>query len=85
MLFVVVIANVSAYNQQKSIDECSSAVVIAQSVTAKSSPSDSSTDLFLMHEGTKVEISDKTMRGWYEVVLEEGKVGWVPAESVEII
>lgn len=85
MLFVVVVANVSAYNQQKSIDECSSAVVIAQSVTAKSSPSDSSTDLFLMHEGTKVEISDKTMRGWYEVVLEEGKVGWVPAESVEII
>ena len=85
MLFVVVVANLSAYNQQKSMEERNSAVVVAPSVTAKSSPSESSTDLFLMHEGTKVEISDMTMRGWYEVILEEGKVGWIPAESVEII
>lgn len=85
MLFVVVVSNVSAYNQQKSLEERNAAVVIAPSVAAKSSPSESSTDLFLMHEGTKVEISDMSMRGWYEVVLEEGKVGWIPAESVEII
>ncbi|MBQ4277971.1 MAG: BatD family protein [Bacteroidaceae bacterium] len=61
------------------------AIVMTSAVTVKSSPSDTSTDLFVMHEGTKVEITDNTMSNWCEVKLEEGKMGWVPAAAIEEI
>jgi uncharacterized protein YgiM (DUF1202 family) len=38
-----------------------------------------------MHSGSKVTITDKTMKDWVEVKLEEGKIGWIPLESIEII
>ena len=55
------------------------------SVTAKSTPSSSGTDLFVIHEGRKVKISDDSMQGWKEIKLEDGNIGWVPAESIERI
>ena len=54
-------------------------------VTVKSSPSDSSTDLFVIHEGSKVEMLDQTMKAWCEVKLEEGKVGWIPVSALQQI
>ena len=45
----------------------------------------SGTDLFVLHEGTKVYINDNTMKGWKEVSLEDGNRGWVPTESIEVI
>ena len=39
--------------------------------------------LFIRHEGRKVEIKDNSMREWKEIRLEDGKVGWVPASSIE--
>ena len=61
------------------------AIVMTPAVTVKSSPSDTSTDLFVMHEGTKVEITDHSMAEWREVKLEEGKMGWIPATAIEEI
>jgi uncharacterized protein YgiM (DUF1202 family) len=58
---------------------------MAPSVAVKSSPSQTSTDLFLIHEGSKVEILDATMRDWMEVQFEEGKQGWVPVSALEVI
>jgi outer membrane receptor for ferrienterochelin and colicin len=55
------------------------------SVTAKSTPSNSGTDLFVIHEGRKVKISDDTMQGWKEIELEDGNIGWIPAEAMERI
>jgi uncharacterized protein YgiM (DUF1202 family) len=54
-------------------------------VTVKSSPSETSTDLFLIHEGSKVEILDASMKDWMEVQFEEGKQGWIPVSTLEII
>ena len=36
-------------------------------------------------EGDKVEIKDNSMHEWKEIILEDGKVGWVPASAIEII
>ena len=58
---------------------------MAPAVSVKSSPSHNSTDLFLIHEGSKVEILDQSMKGWIEVKFEEGKQGWIPSKTVEII
>lgn len=61
------------------------AVVMAPSVTAKSTPADSGTDLFQLHEGHKVHIKDNTLAGWKEIVLADGHTGWVPAAALEVI
>ena len=85
MLLVVIVANVSAAVQKYSARHNLSAIVISPSVAVKSSPSNSSTDLFLVHEGTKLMIEDNSMSGWVEVKLEEGKIGWIPVETIEVI
>ena len=58
----------------------SSAIIFTPTVTVKSSPNDGSVDLFVIHEGTKVFISD-LVEGWSEVRLANGNVGWVKTET----
>ena len=61
-----------------------SAVVMTASTAVKSSPDKSSTDLFVLHEGTVVTITDR-LDGWCEVVIADGKKGWVEGRKIEII
>lgn len=58
----------------------SSAILFTPTVTVKSSPSESSVDLFVIHEGTKVVITDQ-VEGWSEVHLANGNVGWVKTDT----
>ncbi len=61
------------------------AIVLADAVQVRSAPSaDDDLTLFEIHEGTKVRIDQRTGE-WLEVVLEDGKVGWVPAGVLEVI
>ena len=60
------------------------AVVMTASTAVKSSPDKSSTDLFVLHEGTVVTITDR-LDGWCEVVIADGKKGWVEGRKIEII
>lgn len=59
-------------------------IIFSPLVAGKSSPDDSGTDLFVLHEGTKVKIVD-TIGKWYEIRLADGNKGWVPSNSLEII
>ena len=49
-------------------------------ITVKSSPSSSGVDLFVLHEGTKVEIIDNTDK-WDKIKIADGSVGWMPSSS----
>lgn len=60
------------------------AVIFSSVVSGKSSPDQSGTDLFVLHEGTKVSVEDEVGE-WFEVRLSDGNKGWVPANSLEII
>lgn len=60
------------------------AIVFSPQVNGKSSPDDSGTDLFVLHEGTKVSVEDE-VGDWFEIRLSDGNKGWVPANSLEII
>ncbi|TFG43454.1 MAG: hypothetical protein E4H43_01685 [Bacteroidia bacterium] len=60
------------------------AVIFAPSINGKSSPDNSGTDLFVLHEGSKVTIEDNVGE-WYEIRLSDGNKGWVPASSLTII
>ena len=61
-----------------------SAIIMTGSVTAKSSPDKSGTDLFQLHEGTKVEVKSK-LGDWTEIVLSNGNPGWVMNNTIEEI
>lgn len=84
-LAFVILANVFASQQKNELIDRNDAIVLSPSVTVRSTPSDSGTSLFILHEGHKVEIKDNSMREWKEIRLEDGKVGWVPASTVEVI
>lgn len=85
LLVVTVLSNVFASQQKNFLTERNDAIILSPSVTVRSTPSESGTSLFILHEGRKVEIKDNSMREWKEIRLEDGKVGWVPASSVEVI
>jgi tetratricopeptide (TPR) repeat protein len=60
------------------------AIIMAPMVSGKSSPDSSGTDLFVLHEGTKVSVED-TVGEWLEIRLSDGNKGWVPVNSLNII
>ena len=60
------------------------AVIFAPSVNGKSSPDNSGTDLFVLHEGSRVTIEDNVGE-WFEIKLSDGNKGWVPSTSLTII
>lgn len=61
-----------------------SAIVFAPTVTVKSSPNENGTKIFVLHEGTKVQIVDR-LGEWVEILLSDGNKGWMPSETVEEI
>ncbi|MBL7112989.1 MAG: hypothetical protein ISS19_13710, partial [Bacteroidales bacterium] len=57
------------------------AIIISPSVTIKSSPDESGTELFQLHEGTRITIVDE-LAGWREIKLADGNVGWLKEENI---
>lgn len=61
------------------------AIVMRPVTSVKSSPSaEASTDLFILHEGTKVRILD-TVGNWNNIELADGRQGWILSKDIEII
>lgn len=85
MLLLFVVANLFAYAQKESFVRRSGAIIMAPAVTVKSTPASQGTDLFILHEGTRVEITDGTMRQWKRIRLADGKEGWIETSQMEII
>lgn len=84
-LVIVVLANAFAAEQKEDLLNRDKAIIMNPSVTVRSTPNESGTSLFVLHEGSKVSIKDASMKDWKEIRLEDGKVGWVPTSSIEII
>ncbi len=59
-------------------------VLLKSAESAKISPDENSGDVFVIHEGMKFEIED-TLSDWTKIKLPDGKVGWLPKDSFEII
>ena len=84
-VFVFVFSTLFAWQQKHNFDARDRAVVVAPSASVKQTPSDSSADAVVVHEGTAVQIVDRTMSDWYSVKLDDGKEGWLKRNSLEII
>jgi tetratricopeptide (TPR) repeat protein len=59
-------------------------IILSSTVTVHAEPSNDTTELFVIHEGTRVKI-ERTSSDWYEIRLDDGKTGWVTQKNLEII
>lgn len=71
----------SSYQKQCSISE---AILISPSLDVKSSPDINSKTIFILHQGSKVELKDK-INDWYEIKIANGNLGWAKKTNFEKI
>ena len=83
-LFFTIISLISANSRYNVETSSSSAIVFMQTVTVKSSPDSSGNDLFILHEGTKVNVKS-WLGNWVEISTLDGNSGWMPASAIEVI
>ncbi|MCR5818017.1 MAG: BatD family protein [Prevotella sp.] len=84
-LLLFVFGNVFAWQQKHMMDTQRGAIIMESAVSVKSTPAANGTDLFILHEGTKVTIVDDSMREWKEVRVSDGKQGWIKTQQIEMI
>jgi len=80
VIILFVCSLIFAYQKHQYLNEQNEAIVMTPTITVKSSPSSSGVDLFVLHEGTKVEIMDKA-DNWDKIKIADGSVGWMPSSA----
>ena len=85
LIVFFLLGNVFAYQQKDLLVHRRGAIVTAPAVTVKSTPAKQGTDLFILHEGTKVTITDASMKDWKGIRLADGKEGWIESQQIELI
>lgn len=73
----------SSYQKTKLVER-NHAIIFTPTVNIKSSPDQSGTDLFVLHQGTKVELLSK-LGEWWNIKLQDGSEGWIHESEVEVI
>ena len=84
-VLLFVLSNVFAVQQKDKLLNRTGAIVVSSAATVKSTPAQNGTDLFVLHEGTRVVITDGSMKDWKEVRLADGKEGWIESKQIEVI
>ena len=82
---IVLVLGTNLTVRELGIGQPERAVILAESVPVRSAPAtDDNLTLFEVHEGTRVRV-DQRAGSWAEVVLDDGKVGWIEARAMETI
>jgi len=68
-------------SQRSKLVNHNSGVITERSVRMKGSPSETGTELFILHEGLSVQITDK-LGDWIEIRLADGNKGWLKESSL---
>ncbi len=84
-LLLFAFANFFAFQQKHELETKQGAIVIAPTVNVKKTPAASGTDVFVIHEGTRVDITDRGMKQWRGIKLADGREGWLKTSQIEEI
>ena len=84
VLFITLFTFSLSYQKYHTFHHENYAIVFTPTITVKSSPNPNSVDLFVIHEGAKVQIKDN-VGSWVEIRIANGSVGWLPSESLQKI
>lgn len=83
-LALFILSFILANQQYNSFNHRSEAIIFTPTVTVKSSPRDNSTDIFVIHEGLKVQLTNQ-VGDWYEIKIADGSKGWIKENDVKLI
>ena len=83
-LLAGIVAYLFSLSERGDVMRESEAVIMQPVTSVKSSPGEEGKSLFILHEGTKVQILDK-LGSWDKVEISDGRQGWLPAADVEVI
>lgn len=79
-----ILTTLFASQEHSQIVERNEAIVMSSSVSIKSSPDSAATELFLLHEGTKLFLG-QSIDQWVEVRIADGRKGWIESSRIERI
>jgi len=85
MLVLFILSNIFAYQQKQKLEKKDGAIIMTATVNVKKTPDSKAENAFVLHEGTKVEITDKTIKGWRGVRIIDGREGWLQDNCMEEI
>ncbi len=57
------------------------AILIHTNTNIKNSPSENGADIFILHEGVKMQVLEE-LNGWKKIKLSNGMVGWLPMQDI---
>lgn len=87
MLFIVVFgfSTLFAWTQKQAMDEQRGAIITAPSANVKKTPVLNGEDAFILHEGTRVDVTDRSLKNWRGIRLSDGREGWLETAQIEMI
>ncbi len=83
-LFFAIISFLFAFSSRKQVLRTDEAVIMVPVTSVKGSPGMNDYSLFILHEGTVVEIIDEVGE-WKRIEIADGRQGWVEVKNIEII
>lgn len=83
-LILFVVTFTSALTRHNNIQRPESGIIVSPSVLVRSSPSETGTELFVLHEGTKFQIKEE-VGGWQNIRIIDGREGWIESSQFESI
>ena len=80
-----VLSNIFALYKKNALTSKEGAIIMAPAANLKKTPIRSGADEAVLHEGTRVDIADRSIKGWLGVKLADGREGWIEENTVEEI
>lgn len=85
LAFLALVTIVLAAQQVHYFSSHKQAIVFSNSVAVKSEPGTAAKTLFVIHEGTKVDVLESNESNWIRVRLLNGNDGWIMGSDVKSI
>jgi tetratricopeptide (TPR) repeat protein len=82
VVFLILISVLSALFEKNNYETEKPAIVFAEVVAVKSEPKTSSSDVLVLHEGTKVFVLE-ALDNWKKIQLTDGTEGWIENNAIK--
>lgn len=84
ILIGLIVSVSSAISEKSRFDNDQPAIIFAERIEVKSEPRETSKEVFILHEGTKVQVIE-TQSNWKKIQLADERIGWINKEALKEI
>ena len=81
IVFGIIVSMLAAVSEKNYDKNERPAIVFAEMASVKSEPKASGSDVFVLHEGTKVFV-DEVLENWKKIQLPDGTEGWIESSAI---